>query len=132
MLALAFLAALRAEEEEVALKKSLGRRQSSKQPTLFKLTQLLIFQSWFLSALLKSGDCFFVSSVHRLSLLPTLWPGHSGDVRTKLSRAFVITGTDVRLPVIYNCRIREENNKKGSSSEFLLLANACVLGKNCI
>jgi SRSO17 transposase len=71
MLALAFLAALRANEEEEALKKSLGRRQSPKQPTLFKLTQLLIFQSWFLSALLKSGDCFFVSSVYRLSLLPT-------------------------------------------------------------
>ena len=106
MLALVFLAALRANEEEDAPKKSLGRHQSQKQPTLLKLTCLLIFQLWFLSVLPKSGGFPFVSSVHRLSLLPTIWPGHSGDALTKLSRDFVITDADARLPVIYNCRIK--------------------------
>jgi SRSO17 transposase len=53
MLALAFLAALRADGEEDVLKKSLNRRgryQSQKQLTLFKPTCLLISRSWFLSA----------------------------------------------------------------------------------
>ncbi len=53
MLALAFLAALRADGEEDVLKKSLNRRgryRSQKQLTLFKPTCLLISRSWFLSA----------------------------------------------------------------------------------
>ena len=44
MLALAFLAALRANGEEYALKKSLSRHQSQKPLTLSKPTCLLIFQ----------------------------------------------------------------------------------------
>jgi SRSO17 transposase len=44
MLALAFLAALRANGEEYALKKSLSRHQSQKPLTLSKPTYLLIFQ----------------------------------------------------------------------------------------
>lgn len=51
MLAMAFLAALRANGEEDTLKKSLSRClrcQSQQQPILFKLTSLLISPSWFL------------------------------------------------------------------------------------
>jgi len=47
MLSLAFLAALRANEAEYALKKTMSRRahcQSQKLPTLFKPKHLLIFQ----------------------------------------------------------------------------------------
>jgi len=50
MLALAFLAALRANEEEDTPKKSLSRRlrcQSQPQPILFKLMCLLISPPWF-------------------------------------------------------------------------------------
>jgi SRSO17 transposase len=50
MLALAFLAALRANGEEDTLKKSLSRClrcQSQQQPILFNLTSLLISPSWF-------------------------------------------------------------------------------------
>ncbi len=62
MLALAFLAALRANGEENVLKKSLSRRskpQSQKQPTLLKLTCLLSFRSWFPSVSPKSGGFSF-------------------------------------------------------------------------
>jgi SRSO17 transposase len=64
MLALAFLAALRVNDEENTLKKSLSRRfrpQSQKQLTLFKTTWLLIFQLWFPSVLPKPGGFSFVS-----------------------------------------------------------------------
>jgi SRSO17 transposase len=50
MLAMAFLAALRANGEENIPKKSLSRRlrcQSQQQPILFKPTCLLISPSWF-------------------------------------------------------------------------------------
>jgi hypothetical protein len=64
MLALAFLTALRVNDEENTLKKSLSRRfrsQSQKQLTLFKTTWLLISQLWFPSVLSKSGGFSFVS-----------------------------------------------------------------------
>ena len=64
MLALAFLAALRANGEEYALKKSLGRHsrcQSQKPPILFKPRYLLISLSWFPSALPKSDGFSFIS-----------------------------------------------------------------------
>jgi SRSO17 transposase len=63
MLALAFLAALRASGKEVVFKKSLSKRvrhQKSKQPALINHTPLLTCQSWFLSALLKSGGFSFI------------------------------------------------------------------------
>jgi SRSO17 transposase len=63
MLALAFLAALRANGDEDALKKSLNRRarhQNQKQPALVNHKCLLISQSWFLSALPKSGGFSFI------------------------------------------------------------------------
>jgi SRSO17 transposase len=64
MLDLALLAALRANGEEDAFKKSLSRRsrhQSQKHPTLFNHTCLLISQSWFPSLLPKSGGFSFFS-----------------------------------------------------------------------
>lgn len=63
MLGLAFLAALRANGDEDTLKKSLSRRtrhQNQKQPALVKHKCLLISQSWFLSALPKSGGFSFI------------------------------------------------------------------------
>lgn len=75
MLSLAFLAALRANEAEHTLKKTLSLRsphQSQKQPTLFKPRFLLISQCWFLSVLRKFGGCFFVSSGVNFSRLPTI------------------------------------------------------------
>jgi hypothetical protein len=64
MLDLALLAALRANGEEDAFKKSLSRRsrhQSQKHPTLFNHICLLISQSWFPSLLPKSGGFSFFS-----------------------------------------------------------------------
>ncbi len=64
MLALAFLAALRANGEENVHKKRLSRHfgpQSQKQLTLLKPMCLLISQLWFLSALPKSDGFSFVS-----------------------------------------------------------------------
>src|SRR5258708_28433853 len=49
---------------------------------------------------------FFRLVGNRLSLLPTTWPGHSGDARIKLSRSFVITNTERLSPVIYDCKTR--------------------------
>jgi SRSO17 transposase len=75
MLALAFLAALRANEEEVALKKSLSRhsrRRSWKPLTLVNHTYLLTYRSWFPSVLPKSGGFSFVSSTHHLVLFPII------------------------------------------------------------
>jgi SRSO17 transposase len=71
MLSLALLAALRANEAEHALKKSLSRRshyQSQKQPTLFKPRCLLISQLWFPSVLRKSGGFSFVLPERSASL----------------------------------------------------------------
>jgi SRSO17 transposase len=64
MLAMAFLAALRANGEEGTLKKSLSRRlrcQCQQQPILFKPMCLLISRSWFPLALPKSGGFSFIS-----------------------------------------------------------------------
>jgi SRSO17 transposase len=75
MLGLAFLAALRANEAEHLLKKTLSRcspHQSQKQPTLFKPRFLLISQCSFPSVLRKFGDCFFVSPGVNCSRLPTI------------------------------------------------------------
>ncbi len=62
MLALAFLTALRVNGEENVLKKSLSRHaRRQNQPILINLTCLLISQSWFPSALPKSGGFSFIS-----------------------------------------------------------------------
>lgn len=64
MLALAFLAALRANGEENVRKKRLGRHfgpQSQKQLSLLKPICLLISPLWFLSALPKSDGFSFAS-----------------------------------------------------------------------
>src|SRR6185312_12311186 len=113
MLALAFLAALRANGEEHTGKKSLSkwfRHQS--RPTLLKPKCLPISRLWFLSASPKSGGFSFVSSGSNHFLLPTTWPGHAGDARIKLSHGFAITSADTLLPVIYNCRIRCFSHEK--------------------
>jgi len=59
-----------------------------------------------LLALPKSGGFSFVSPANHLTLFPITWPGHSGDARIKLSRDFAITGAEVLLPTIYNCRTK--------------------------
>jgi 2-polyprenyl-3-methyl-5-hydroxy-6-metoxy-1,4-benzoquinol methylase len=64
--------------------------------------------------LLNFDGCFFVSLANRLSLLPTIWLGHAGDVRIKLSRGFAITGTEALSLVIYNCRTSRIETKDQS------------------
>ncbi len=64
------------------------------------------------SVLPKFGGCSFISSANRLSLLPTTWPGHARDARTKLSRGFVITSAEALPPVIYNCRTKRKAEVK--------------------
>lgn len=62
MVALAFLAALRANWEEAILKKSPSRRlRHQEQSTLFHLRCLLISQLWFPSVWQKSGGFSFAS-----------------------------------------------------------------------
>lgn len=98
MLALAFLAVLRANGEESVLKKSLSKRlnhRSQKQATLFKPMCHLISRLWFPSVWPKSDGFSFVSSANSFSLLPTTWPGHSGDERIKPSQGFSITDAEV-------------------------------------
>lgn len=133
MLSLALLAALRANETENVLKKSLSRRsnhQSQMPPTLFKPRCFLISQLWSPSVLQKSGSSSFVLLGISRSHLPTIWPGHVGDVRTKHLRDCAITSANALSAVIYNCRTRECNtisSRIKSKSSCCCLRNQWIL-----
>jgi hypothetical protein len=54
--------------------------------------------------LLKSGGYSFTLQEISRSRLPTIWPGHAGDVHIKPLHDCAITNTEALSPAIYNCR----------------------------